>query len=322
MSTKSFNHPLSDTEPDIILRSSDGVNFNVHKSIMVHQSSVFRDILSIPQEANTSNDTDDDQTTSQSMDVSEDSMTLELLLQFCYLCADPVGDLDLYLEVSKAAEKYDMKTVLHLVKRYMASEMRALVAATDDPFRLYAISCAYRMVEEGQLAAKATLRRPMIGQYPPKVLDLLPARAYHDLLLYRKACINTLAPLLQCCREMYAYGGATLCHSHSPCREGIVRVEYNKINSGWFANHLDQIKDAFTEVTAGTTIQSPVILDMTIINLGRCSACSKGTEGIRELMSFNAKLAAAVDAAIAKVSQCSPTFGLDCSDYVPIWLEP
>ena len=320
MSTKSFNHPLSDTEPDIILRSSDGVNFNVHKSIMVHQSSVFRDILSIPQEANTSNDTDDDQTTSQSMDVSEDSMTLELLLQFCYLCADPVGDLDLYLEVSKAAEKYDMKTVLHLVKRYMASEMRALVAATDDPFRLYAISCAYRMVEEGQLAAKATLRRPMIGQYPPKVLDLLPARAYHELLEYRKLCIAVLSPLLTSWKSMYQN------HSYieqcSGCQGAALRCSEYGLQSSWLTSYFEQIKKDFSEVTTGDMIRSLAHLRRALVFVDSCSKCRARSRVPTDLARFNEDLASAVDAAIAKVSQCSPTFGLDCSDYVPIWLEP
>ncbi|VDB95807.1 unnamed protein product [Peniophora sp. CBMAI 1063] len=94
-----FNAP----DADLVLRSSDNVEFAVQRSIVRLISTVFDDTLSLPQGP------DADAT---SVQMFEDSSTLRLLLQACYprsVCNEP--DLKNILDIKRAAalaQKYDI----------------------------------------------------------------------------------------------------------------------------------------------------------------------------------------------------------------------
>ncbi|PSR70421.1 hypothetical protein PHLCEN_2v13672 [Hermanssonia centrifuga] len=96
--------PFDQLEADTVLRTSDTVDFYVHKSILMVASSVFETMFSLPQPA--------DAAQQSVIHVSEDSRTLEYLLRFCY----PLVDNPVFDDLSK------LEVVLESAMKYEATE--------------------------------------------------------------------------------------------------------------------------------------------------------------------------------------------------------
>ena len=111
--------PFDNPAADIILRSSDGVNFHVHSIILAEASPVFADMLSIPQPANTMSRIKSKGVSEGKpiVNLSEESQTLDRLLRLCYPVRDPVLDTlsDVY-PVLSAAMKYEMDAATALMR--------------------------------------------------------------------------------------------------------------------------------------------------------------------------------------------------------------
>ena len=73
---------------DLALCSSDGVEFKVHKIILELASSIFSTMLALPQSSLVAGDAPSRLT----VNMSEDSQSLRMLLRFCYprtFCPEP-----------------------------------------------------------------------------------------------------------------------------------------------------------------------------------------------------------------------------------------
>ncbi|KAF8992045.1 hypothetical protein BDQ17DRAFT_1460362 [Cyathus striatus] len=69
--------PFDDIQSsDTILRTSDGVNFYIHRIILILGSPFFRDMFSLPQPASID-------TEKPIIDITENSKTLDSLLRLC-----------------------------------------------------------------------------------------------------------------------------------------------------------------------------------------------------------------------------------------------
>jgi hypothetical protein len=164
--------PLQDLCPpdledaDIILQSSEGVNFRVHKWIVSMASSR---LLS------TESGLQDDLPVFK---VFEDARTLGALLWLCYPFCDPeTVDIDVAGAVLRAARKYRINKVILLMKKRYRKEVRV------NPLRVYfaAVHCGWK--DEAQEAASCAAVRPMEESYVPE-MDRSPAVVYHFLLQY------------------------------------------------------------------------------------------------------------------------------------------
>ncbi|KAI0642184.1 hypothetical protein C8Q79DRAFT_1013484 [Trametes meyenii] len=167
--------PFDRDDADFVLRSSDQVDFHVHRVILTMASSVFETMLTLPQpEGNTKIER-------PLVDVSEDSETLDVLLRVCYPTSAPeLRDIPLLRKVLEAANKYDIPAVLTLVKKAMVQPE----LLDSDPLRIFVIACRFGMEPEAQAAAKKTaLRNFVVGsvQVCPELEDI-SAGAYYRLL--------------------------------------------------------------------------------------------------------------------------------------------
>jgi hypothetical protein len=185
-------------DANLIIRSSDSVNFRLHKSVLVMVSPVFRDILSLPQS-----------TDSESVDglpvvqLSEDSELLSSLVSMLYPVCTVVPkshDKVLFLLqlVSKVSDFYHK--VLYLLaacqKYEMASVMssiRAKVKLGEYPapkgaeaFLAYAIASGKGLVPEMEKAARQSLSHPLSFEILGEELRLLEGWALRDLVRFRK----------------------------------------------------------------------------------------------------------------------------------------
>jgi hypothetical protein len=177
MSSYDFDAP----DADIILRSSDNVDFRVHRCVLATASPFFRDMFTLPQpKAETSSDA----TPIPVIPVSEPHQTLDSLLRFIYPVADPlVATLDDINPILAAASKYDFVSVV--------STMRKLLVAPrfleSSPTRVFAIASRYELEPEAQIASRYTLNINVLDCPLSDDLKHITAHSYHRLLeLHRR----------------------------------------------------------------------------------------------------------------------------------------
>ncbi|KAF8988932.1 hypothetical protein BDQ17DRAFT_1373767 [Cyathus striatus] len=195
--------PFNGKNADLILRSSDGVHFSVHKAILSVASNVFRDIFSWPQ--TDSGNMDGERT---SVYMSEDSSTLDSLLRFCYPVKYPIID-DLWAaaKILEAAIKYQMEEIAEIVsesiKKFIPlypvavyglacrpsihSETLAMVAATEWMEQNPSWVASYFFYRKGWLsgerfATKEWTETSIGGSYDSEYMDRTTAGQLYRLL--------------------------------------------------------------------------------------------------------------------------------------------
>ncbi|KAJ6455354.1 hypothetical protein C8R45DRAFT_881520 [Mycena sanguinolenta] len=150
--------PLSDPEnpPDVILRSSDLVDFHVHKALLAFGSLVFRNMFSFP--APTSAEGDAMKGGKPIVPLTESSETLEKLLILCYprLSGDGFHDLDGVDGAYEAAHKYQLSGGQKQLEKVLV-EPRFL---EKHPHRVFAIACHHGLEDIAKAAALETLKLP------------------------------------------------------------------------------------------------------------------------------------------------------------------
>ncbi|ETW80405.1 hypothetical protein HETIRDRAFT_475996 [Heterobasidion irregulare TC 32-1] len=140
---KAADPPFDDTDADIVLRSSDNVDFYVHKWPLSRASSVFKDMFSIPSSYDSFN-ADNVKDGLPVVRVTEDRQTLDIVLRLCYPRDQQTLTLDVpsIRQLLPALEKYEMlKDMTGILKPMM------LAAAKTDSRAMYAIACRYQMLK-------------------------------------------------------------------------------------------------------------------------------------------------------------------------------
>lgn len=186
-----FNKPNATA----ILHSSDGVSFRVQTAILAEASPFFGDMFELPQSSRVADADAADSATKPadnipSIDVTEDSTTLDNVLRFCYPgVADPVlTTLEELRPVLEAVTKYQLEQAIASVKQRLAE------FASTEPVRVYALACLYELSDEARSAARHALRYPLLGKPVPE-LSRIPASAYHSLLQYHEQCQRAASTL-------------------------------------------------------------------------------------------------------------------------------
>ncbi len=101
--------PFDRSDTDFIMRTSDGVEFRVHRLILSMASSMFEGMFSIPKPSALLSDPN-----IPDISITEDSETIDLYLRICYPLIDPeVPTLLLLRKVVTAGFKYDAPIVVH-----------------------------------------------------------------------------------------------------------------------------------------------------------------------------------------------------------------
>ncbi|KAJ6590232.1 hypothetical protein B0H10DRAFT_2092829 [Mycena sp. CBHHK59/15] len=143
--------------PDVIVRSSDNVDFHTHKTILSFGSPVFRDMFALPEpsgeEANQMRDG------KPVVQLPETSKTVEKLLILCYprfASSYSFRDLDGVDDAYVAADKYQITGGQKLLKELLI-DPRFLQA---NPHRVYAIACHRGIRDVAKAAAVESLKLP------------------------------------------------------------------------------------------------------------------------------------------------------------------
>lgn len=171
---------FDDEDADLVLISSDGSHFRVHKFILGKTSSFFRDMFTIPTPL------DDNDGGPPEVPLAEPANIVEAFLRICYakkrLRNIPFEDIAALYEVGR---KYDMEGVVDA-----ALEMARQCVETM-PVRAFALGVLARDKELVREAASMCLRHPLaeiISSKAPELAVGVPASAYQSLLLHHTAC--------------------------------------------------------------------------------------------------------------------------------------
>jgi hypothetical protein len=162
---------------DMILRapstpgSDEFKDFHVHKLILSIASSVFRDILSIPQlPRHTSEDT-----TLDVIKVTEPAGVLRNFLELIYPVNPPaIQYLWLVDDLFRLADKYSAKGVNEKLKKRLVSSS----FLENDPVGVFAIACRNNLQEEESLALFHTFSIDVVGEISFGHLDSMTTTTY------------------------------------------------------------------------------------------------------------------------------------------------
>jgi hypothetical protein len=161
-------------DADLILKSSDDVEFRVYKVIIFLASA--NHLCNVPVESDVGE--------LPVIRLSENSVTLGTLVSMCYPVADvDFEDLSVLYDVLKAAMKYEMKKIIRIL------QVKLVHYIERDPLRIYFTSIALGLKEEAIKASKVfALSSDDSANAYVREMEVVPAIAYHRLLKYRYQC--------------------------------------------------------------------------------------------------------------------------------------
>ncbi|KAJ6556528.1 hypothetical protein DFH09DRAFT_1164700 [Mycena vulgaris] len=173
--------PFDDPTADVILRSSDGINFHVHRIVLSLASPFFNQMFTLPQPSA--------EPGVPVILVSEYALVLDRALRFWYPGAEPIASqtLDELREVLEAVvRKYDMQFAVPGAKNRLREYL------DEDPVAVYAIACHHEWKDLALEAARSSLRLPIrtfeSGPDRRPQLKYITGDAYHRLLYYHAEC--------------------------------------------------------------------------------------------------------------------------------------
>ncbi|KAH7890927.1 hypothetical protein F5I97DRAFT_107081 [Phlebopus sp. FC_14] len=180
--------PFDKGDADVILRSSDNVEFRVFKVILSLASPVFESLFSLPQP--------DDPAllpityvpgSPPIVELAEDSATLEAILLLCYpgskaILAPSVRSV---WDFAAALTKYDMEAVMGEGKEVILSQFVEKHAVS-----IYALACHFGWRDVAERAAAETLKIKSLGRTTTYVdeMETMTAATYQRLISYHIAC--------------------------------------------------------------------------------------------------------------------------------------
>ncbi|KDQ63937.1 hypothetical protein JAAARDRAFT_201414 [Jaapia argillacea MUCL 33604] len=192
--------PFDVEDADVVLRSSDHVDFRVYKLILSLASPFFKTLFTIPQPrsegAGTAGVLADRMDDVPVVPISETAPTLDAVLRLVYPIEDAVLDTLTHIRpVLAAAIKYELEEATIV----LAGRLLALSAGGSTPIGVFATLCHHRLGEEARVAAKYCLREPfadLLNQMTlPDIYLTSAAPSYLRLLQYHSRCSQILGKI-------------------------------------------------------------------------------------------------------------------------------
>jgi hypothetical protein len=203
-SIASLPEPLDVSDANLIIQSSDLVNFRVHKAVLAMASPFFKDLLSLPQPPD-----------SEFIDglpvvrLAEDAELLHSLVSVLYPVPSVIPhSCERVLDLLAACQKYDMIKAQSYIRAEVEkwSPWGFLPPFGNTVFRVYAIASEKGLTPEMESAARQSLDQPMTFETLGAGLRLFQGSALRDLAHYRKRCRDNLVACLKSFLEVGAPG--------------------------------------------------------------------------------------------------------------------
>ncbi|KLO06532.1 hypothetical protein SCHPADRAFT_687700 [Schizopora paradoxa] len=143
---------------DLVLQSTDSINFRVHSVILKLSSSVFRDMLAIPQ---ASSSEPKSTSTDEPIVLAECANVVRILLNIIYpvqhtIDEEAIETLELLNSSITAAIKYDMPAVIQALRAFIRAQTRS-TQPKFHPVALYGSAWNFGFGEEAKALSAKTL---------------------------------------------------------------------------------------------------------------------------------------------------------------------
>ncbi|TFY68857.1 hypothetical protein EVG20_g3388 [Dentipellis fragilis] len=285
--------PFHDQEngADVILRTSDGVDFYTHKTILCLVSPFFKTMFRLPQPADSAGSL-------PVVDVPESSHILDIILRSSYPFGSPTfRGLDDIEQVLEAALKYDIDSMVSVAKRYLDSFLDKY------SLRIFVLGC--RLNHEGicQSAATTLLKHPL-QSLDSEVLRRISGYQYHILTQWHSRCCTVASNAVS---TRYWFRPCDVLSKTANCDCGSCWVQ-DPMLRGWYAptrvwEYLEDARNAVASCPSSTAILHGGILGpQRKWSTGGCASTTARTDhraGARYLSV--SLLGPAVDQAVAEI---------------------
>ncbi|KAF9002302.1 hypothetical protein BDQ17DRAFT_1243368, partial [Cyathus striatus] len=165
--TYPFNDPK---KSDVILRTSDNVDFYVYRIILSVASPFFESMFSLPQSVL-------DDTNHPVIDVSEDSKIIDPLLRLCYPVDDPIiMDPIILGDILEAALKYEATEAVTILKSCLRT------FTIPNPLQVYIVACRLGLEDIASLAAYEWRSKTIVGSSYVYGTSKISAGAFYRLI--------------------------------------------------------------------------------------------------------------------------------------------
>ncbi|KAJ6498303.1 hypothetical protein DFH09DRAFT_1204069 [Mycena vulgaris] len=190
--------PFNDPSADIIIRSSEGVDFRMYKVLLALASPFFKGMFELPQAMNNEERTGrvEPQDTRDGIPVISlyddknricGKDVVEFVLGSCHPACLQSSNLQAPLSAEMVALIVDV-AARYEVQWAVKTALRDPRLLETNPFLLFSISCQKGLAAEAMLAAQGTLRF-RIADFPHEpALKLISGFQYHNLLEFHKRC--------------------------------------------------------------------------------------------------------------------------------------
>ncbi|KAH9832642.1 uncharacterized protein C8Q71DRAFT_861024 [Rhodofomes roseus] len=286
--------PFNRATADLILRSSDRVDFRVRRGIPAEASNFFEDMFQLPQPA-VGRSLEETRDALPIVDMEEDSSTLERLLRLCYPAAGntpKIENLDDLRRVIRAAIKYAMPQLLDTLK----GDLRSFADAY--PVRVYAIALVLKLEDEARAAAKAFLAFSILESADAPELAEITGKQFNNLLKYHRACSAKATPVANQPPWALKRNGNTWFDSHhSGCQRDYVGDYYA---SSWWKRYMTRSAALLETTPSGKALLVDSRIDAALKEaVVDCTTCGRSAPG--QMRCFVREFAQKVDEAVAEV---------------------
>lgn len=275
----SFPSPLAIPNPDVVLRSSDGVDFRTLKALLTLSSSVFEGMFSLPRPANRRVDVLEGGLPVVPLEETADMV--DILLRFCVPQPPPnFESVTQAARVLEGARKYEMRwaqeAISDTLRRFSETE----------PVRVYAIACRYGFEVEARDAALHCLQLPLstiIHSDIEEVNDISSGQL-RRLLKYRERCRDAVAKKISSAALLpkpfstIPYGAVwkILCCS----KHGERLTDGNR---EWYCKYIEKVVEDLKECTWPGSVKTEDAMAAFIRSVPCVKCCAKAPEDLSKL---------------------------------------
>ncbi|KAJ7627123.1 hypothetical protein FB45DRAFT_1059937 [Roridomyces roridus] len=288
--------PFNNPDTDVILRSSDGVDFHVHRLVLSLASGLFKQMFLLPQPPGP-------QPSSPTIPISEPAVLLDRVLRFWYPGAETVVDTTLdelrdILEV--IIIKYDIQFVVP------SAQIRLRTYIFEDPVGVFIVACRQEWKELAEEAAKRSLAFPIraFDSPFPAALNYASTRAYYSFLSYHAACGRAATMALQVedddLSDLPGFGcgsDTTICTADSRGCE-FYKNDDQDVMPTWFSACLRLLAATLSAVPAAA-VDTGELRALARKQTKGCEYCSG--QGLEELTTYLVSLKKTIDENIDEV---------------------
>lgn len=168
-SQSTFEPTTFSSDGDLIIRSSDGVDFRVHSLLLRLGSDVFDSMLSVPQPTASS------AAEVPTVDLVESAEIIDTFLRWIYPIRDKptINSLDELAALLPSAIKYEIHPAL--VALYSCWAVPLAPSVLEDPLRAYAIAVKYGLLDQARAVARLVIVQNL------KLLEVEPKHELREI---------------------------------------------------------------------------------------------------------------------------------------------